>query len=593
MSSPSQKVGLLCLSLFLFLFLFLIACGGSSDDGAGTTPLKKIPRNRILILDCGESSTCAGQIQDYNSFNPYLPGTTSRTGYNFLYEPLYFYNPFGEKDNLIPWIATGHEYNQDYTTLTVHLRTGVEWSDGVPWTAHDVVFTIDMLKANAPDLTFSTDMENWVAKAIAVDDLTIRIELTAPNPRFLFTYFTHYFGNGVPIVPRHIWEGEDPKTFTNFDMAKDWPVVSGPYRMALSVPAQRIWDLSPDWWAAKTGFQRLPKVERLIYLTYMDETKRVQNLIANNMDTCLDLRPPNIKSVLDRNPKVTTWTGREPPLGYLDYWPVSLGFNNQEEPFSDPEIRRAINHAIDRRQLVEVGWHGSGDYSLLPFPDFPPLRPFTDRIQDLIEKYEVGVYDPQKTAQIMERKGWSRDADGFWSREGERFKIVIDIFELFRDITPVLTRQLERAGFDADFRMTSDIYTRLSQGEARVFMNGQSGSVRDPYATLRLYHSRFVQPTGTPAEHFWRWSNPEFDRIVDQMVEVAPDDPRLVELFRQAMEIWLRELPSIPLVQWYHRIPHNETYWKNWPSAENPYINSAYWHRVWLLVLLNLEPTQN
>ena len=572
------------LTIFLAAGLWLSGCGGRTDG---------VPRNRTLILDCSSFESCSGQIADYNTFNPFLLTGTTKTGWNFLYEPLYFYNAYGEKDNMIPWIATGHQYNADYTEVTVKIRPGVEWSDGAPWTAHDVVFTIDLLKANAPDLTYSTDMENWVAKAIAVDDLTVRIELIAPNPRFLFTYFTYYFGSGVPIVPRHIWEGEDPKTFTNFDMAKGWPVVSGPYRMALSVPAQRIWDLRPGWWAAKTGFQRLPKVERLIYLTYMDETKRVQNLIANNMDSCLDLRPPNIGSVLDRNPKVTTWTGREPPHGYLDYWPVSLGFNNQEEPFSDPEIRRAINHAIDRRQLVEVGWHGSGDYSLLPFPDFPPLRLFTDRIQDLVEKYEVGVYDPQKTAQIMERKGWSRDADGFWSRNGERFKIVIDIFELFRDITPVLTRQLERAGFDADFRMTSDAYTRLSQGEARVFMNGQSGSVRDPYATLRLYHSRFVQPTGTPAEHFWRWSNPEFDRIVDQMVEVAPDDPRLVELFRQAMEIWLRELPSIPLVQWYHRIPHNETYWKNWPSAKNPYINSAYWHRVWLLVLLNLEPTQN
>ncbi len=55
-------------------------------------------------------------------------------------------------------------------------------------------------------------------------------------------------------------------------------------------------------------------------------------------------------------------------------------------------------------------------------------------------------------------------------------------------------------------------------------------------------------------------------------------------LFRQAMDIWLRELPSFPILQWYHRIPHNETYWKNWPTAQNPYINSAYWHRTWLLV---------
>ena len=46
---------------------------------------------------------------------------------------------------------------------------------------------------------------------------------------------------------------------------------------------------------------------------------------------------------------------------------------------------------------------------------------------------------------------------------------------------------------------------------------------------------------------------------------------------------------AIPLVQWYHRIPHNQTYWTNWPSKENPYINSAYWHKTWLLVLLGIK----
>ena len=82
------------------------------------------------------------------------------------------------------------------------------------------------------------------------------------------------------------------------------------------------------------------------------------------------------------------------------------------------------------------------------------------------------------------------------------------------------------------------------------------------------------------------------DALVARMGEPATDAPEMARLFRQAMEIWLRELPSIPLVQWYHRIPHNETYWTNWPNARNPYINSAYWHRTWLLVLLGLQPVQ-
>ena len=576
----------------LWLCIGLMACGSPNDENMATARMKKVPRNRTLITDCVDQSTCTGQFQDFDSFNPYLPGKVSRTGYNFLYEPLYFYNAYRETGGLIPWIAESHEYNDDYTEVVIKIRPGVEWSDGEPWTAHDLVFTINMLRENAPKLTFSVDMQTWVKEATAVDELTAWIRLTAPNPRFVFTYFTHNFDNGVPIVPRHIWEGRDPEGFANFDLSKDWPVVSGPYRMVLSVPAQRIWDLRQDWWAAKIGFQRLPKVERLIYLPYMEEAKQVQNLIPNNLDLCADMLPPNIQTILDQNPKVTTWSGREAPYGYLDWWPLSMGFNALEAPFDDAEFRWAINYAIDREQLVEVGWQGAGRPTLLPFPDFPLLRKFTDKIEDLLEKYPVGRHDPERSAAIMRDKGWQRDEKGFWMKNGARAKIVIEISNTFQDITPVLVEQLRQAGFDAHMRMTSDNYTRMATGVARTFIFGNGGSVKDPYFTLRLYHSRFVEPTGTATPTFWRWRNAKFDGIVDRMGQTAPDDPALEGLFRQAIEIFLQELPALPLLQFYHRLPHNETYWTNWPSAKDPYINSAYWHRTWLLVLLGLEPAQ-
>ena len=323
----------------------------------------------------------------------------------------------------------------------------------------------------------------------------------------------------------------------------------------------------------------------------MDETKRVQNLLTDQLDTTLDLRPPNIKTAVEGNPRITTWSGRQPPYGYLDFWPVSLGFNDLEEPFRDPQVRWAINFAIDRQQLVEVGWQGSGSPTSWPFPDFPPMRQYTSQIQDLLEQYPVGRYDLARSARLMEGLGWKKE-EGFWTKKGQRLKILIDIYLGFQDLTPVLVEQLRRAGFDADFRATSDVYTRMAQGDAKAFLNGHGGSVSDPYLTLSFYHSRFVQPTGTAAEHFWRWKNPQFDQLVDRMGQVDPQAPETQTLFRQAMEIWLRELPAIPLVQWYHRIPHNQTYWTNWPSAENPYIHTAYWHRTFLLVLLGLKPVQ-
>ncbi|MEE3258202.1 MAG: ABC transporter substrate-binding protein [Candidatus Latescibacterota bacterium] len=410
------------LLLCLVVGALLVGCGGGQ---------KSVPRNRTLIMDCSSLQDCSGQIKDYNTFNPYLLIGRSNTGWNFLYEPLYFYNAYDNKgENIIPWIATGHQYNEDYTEVTIQIRAGVEWSDGQPWTAHDLAFSINTLKDHAPQLTFSTDMKTWVKEAVAVDDLTARISLNKSNPRFIFSYFTHNFDNGVPIVPKHIWEGQDPETFSNFAIEKGWPVVSGPYEIAISVPEQRVWDLRDEWWAQKVGFREMPKVERIIYLTHMEETKRVQNLIANAMDTSLDIRPPNIRSILDANPNVSTWTERELPYGYLDWWPVCLGFNNLEPPFDDPEVRRAVNFAIDRDQLVAIGWQGAGTKSHLPLPDFPPLRKYTDQIQDLIDKYEIGVHDPAKAAAIMERKGWVRDADGFWTKaaSGSRSSSIFSIF---------------------------------------------------------------------------------------------------------------------------------------------------------------------
>lgn len=75
------------------------------------------------------------------------------------------------------------------------------------------------------------------------------------------------------------------------------------------------------------------------------------------------------------------------------------------------------------------------------------------------------------------------------------------------------------------------------------------------------------------------------------MNKTAMDDPKMKELFKKGMEIWYEELPDVPLVQWFHRVPVNTAYWKNWPTSENPYMNSALWHLTMLQVILGLQAT--
>ena len=76
--------------------------------------------------------------------------------------------------------------------------------------------------------------------------------------------------------------------------------------------------------------------------------------------------------------------------------------------------------------------------------------------------------------------------------------------------------------------------------------NRNFSSMRDPYFVLRQYHSRFVQPTGEPADMPWRWQNSAYDVLIDQMGQTPTDAPEMAELYRKAMDLWLAEVALHP-----------------------------------------------
>jgi len=574
----------------IVLIAFVMAAVQFLLAGDGLAKLKKVPRNRTFI-SVGGGGEALQQFTDHESMNPYFLGHISAHGAQVIFEPLFFYNYLQDKE--IPWLAESYKYNDDFTELTINIRPNVTWSDGKPFTARDVAYTLNMLRDNAPELRYATEIKKWAKNAEAIDELTVKVSLNLPNPRFFFNYLTNHQDIGIWILPEHVWKDQDPKTFSNYDMAKGWPVVTGPYELALSSKDQTIFDLRKEWWAAKTGFQPMPKVERLIFLPAFDETKHAQMMIGNEVDVSLTMSPEIIKKVLNQNSNVSTFSHKKPPYGYLDWWPTGMGFNCSEPPFDDPEVRWAISYAINRDEVVTYGLQGLGSATRVTFPEFPSLVRYIDSISDLFETYDPNAYDPKKTEEIMQKKGYKKGSDGFWQdSDGKPFKIVITTFPVLQSICPPVVENLRRAGFDASYHMPADFYSRISQGIAKTFIFGHAASVRDPYRTLDLYHSRFNAPTGKATFPFYRWSNPEYDAIVDEMNLIAYDNPKMFDLFHKAMEIWLKELPDIPLVSFYHRNPINHTYWEGWPNVDNPYINDANWHKTLLLMLVRLQPTQ-
>ncbi|HMN63086.1 MAG TPA: hypothetical protein PJ988_22150, partial [Anaerolinea sp.] len=140
----------------------------------------------------------------------------------------------------------------------------------------------------------------------------------------------------------------------------------------------------------------------------------------------------------------------------------------------------------------------------------------------------------------------------------------------------------------------TDAYQNMADGKAGLYMFGHGASTVDPQAAIDLYNSRYSAPSGTTAggNHFSRYSNPEYDKLADAMGPLASDDPEFTKLAVQCMEIYWRDVIDIPIIQWLHRIPYNQTYWVNWPTEANlgPGCNGAFWAHTGLLVLTQLKP---
>lgn len=548
------------------------------------------PRDRTMILVWGGRE---GRWVDFELWNPYSIGSNHQNGPNLMYEPLAYYSAFADKMHM--WLAESFEFSADFKKLTIKTRSGIKWSDGVAFSAADVAFTLNSLRDLGPKVRWGIDVNQAVEKATATDANTVVVDFKIPSPRFFF-FMSYKYDIGVYIVPKHVFEGQDWPSFKHFDIAKGWPVTTGPWRVTAASPQQKVFDRAGSWWAAEKGLAPLPAVLRNIWLPTAGEQQTAQLLITNQVDAGTGMQPATFATVFRQNPKITTHSGQKPPFGYRDWWPIALYLNNERPPFDDKDVRWAISHYVDRQQIIDVGYLGASEVSPLPMPDYAPLAPYKEHIKDLLAKHDTLAFDRRKGDAILTSKGFAKGPDGIWARDGK--KLTIDIIGFGGTgpaIGPVLTEMLKRAGVDASMSLPPDFDDRFQKGQYTGAIYGHGGSVNEPYNTLKLYQSASVAVPGGHQVNFARWKNAAYDKIVDQMFSVAPSETaKLKELFRQAMEIWLPELPDIQIVQLHHRIPMNTTYWKNWPTAENAaaphYVNGAHWHLTFPMVLWSLQP---
>jgi peptide/nickel transport system substrate-binding protein len=533
-----------------------------------------------------------GRWVDSELWNAYCVGANHQNGPNMIYEPLAYYSAIADKTYM--WLAESYKFTPDSKQLTIKTRSGIKWSDGVPFSAEDVAYTLDTLRNYGPKVKWGVDVQQSVAKVTATDANTVVVDFLIPSPRFFFALMTYHYDIGVYIVPKHIFEGQDWTTFKHFDLDKGWPVSTGPWQVTSASLQQKVFDRRPTWWAAEAGLASMPQILRTIWLPNVAEQQVAQAVITNQIDCTNGIQPTTFPTIFQQNPKVITHTGRNKPFGVLDWYPWSLFVNTEVEPFNDRNVRWALSYYIDRNQVVDIAYAGAGQTSALPLPPFKPLEPYFAAVKDLLAKYNTMEVNPAKADALLTAKGYKKDSAGFWTdAKGERFRIeIIGYAATGAAVAPVVSQILRRHGIDASFSLPPDFDDRFDRGKFSGAIYGHGGSINEPYNTLRLYQGASIAVPGGHQVNFSRWKNAEFDKIVDEMSVTDPTDvAKLTEQWRRAMEIWLPDLPDIQLVQNFNRIAMNTTRWKNWPTEDNPYINGTPWHLTFPIVIWNLQST--
>src|SRR6266536_2414873 len=553
----------------------------------------QVDRTKTLILDMDSGRDLTPDI-----WNPFLPGRQMSQGYHqAILEPLFILNY--ETGQITGWTGLSMVPNDAQDVWTLSLRPGVMWSDGVPFTADDVVFTIQMLIAHAPDLVDSANMKEWVRSVDKVDDGTVMFTLNKPNPRFQLDYFSVRIWGSVNIVPKHIWDGYDPLTFTYYSPVKGWPVGTGAYKLESIGPTEFTYLRDDNWWGAKTGFAHLPEPLKLIWTWAGPEETRAALMADGQLDSLMDVTLGTFKAIQARNPNVIAWTPGL-PYAWLDPCARNFEFNTAVAPWDNKDMRWAVNYAIDRNQIVNVAYEGTTLPSKFFFPAYGPLNKLTDAAQaaGLYDKNPILTHDPAKAKQLIEANGYTMGSDGFYQKNGQQLGMTIttsDTATEHQRIIAVEVEQLQAVGINAVQKNEAEAVWGDNRDFGR-FETRQAwdncGSVNEPWNSMDSLNQKWVVPIGTRASRNpWRWSNAEYSAIVDQIGVLPLGDPRIQDLFLKAADIYLAELPTIPITQAKKLIPFDTTHWTGWPTQANDYIHATTWWQMTPVILQNLRST--
>jgi len=301
-------------------------------------------------------------------------------------------HPFPELSMEVPSMQNGG-VSKDGLTITYHLRKGVKWSDGVPFTADDVVWTYHAIMNPANNITSRIGWDR-ITSIGEPDKYTVVFHLSKPYSPFITTFFSSG-GANPSVLPKHLL-AQYPDI--NHVAYNSLPVGIGPFKYKEWSRAQRVVMVAnPLYWRG------LPKLKEVDFEIVPDRNTVLTELQAHELDMWYPT--PGSYYFGQHLNTLGGFTAIRQPAYYYNHF----DFNIQRPAMKDPAVRQALRYAMDRTTIIQKIGHGVG---ILQEQPAPKTAPYWD------PNIKQVPFDIGKANQILDQAGWKMGPGGVRSKNG-------------------------------------------------------------------------------------------------------------------------------------------------------------------------------
>ncbi len=537
--------------------------------------------------------------------------------------------------------------NDEHTKFRFTLKKGIYWSDGVEFTADDVIYTLDTNFACKDIATRVSGVINYIKEGswVKIDDYTVEVETNKPAYDFQQNMGVRTWGSNFVPLPKHVFEKEDACTFKN-----TYPVTLGPYVVKEydETGFWHLWELRDDWkrsaWADLDQDGFMPKY--VLYKDYGPEEVRSLSFVQNMYDVDTFMSPGTIKAVQDLNESVTTFAPTLPYHNMDDACVYGMLINLQKPPYDLKEVRWALALAMDLKTIGMNALDGEMIVNPLPIADTQILRPlYVEPLVPFLEELalddgykpfdpdfgadlaamlkEAGVdsaelpadttdfgvgwwkYDVEEAGKLLESVGFTKNADGNWLLpSGEAWIVQLTIPGDWNKV-------MQRTGFAvADSWRAAGIQVNVRQVDEAEYSAVQSTNnlkevqyqwIHCIFTPSWLGAWREIQPGYiNPPDHAERnagnrfqWDSPTVYTLVEESLSLDQTSEKFYENGRLILKEFINDMSYINVMNIPTTIPTNEYYWTGFPKADNYYAVPYSWWSSAKEMVANIKPTGN